>query len=262
MSEQNDGELSGKNNLAFPMLIAITALILSLTSGIVNYRQNNLSNLESSLRDTRDQLQLAKNDITDIRMGAIQQLVDAEFAVKDQARLQDENVKLSEKLRESSIRMGELEAQIKRMDHKLSRQSVALKAARKKAKAVAVKKSHAKKIAVASAQTEKKRGLLATTDVMAASTDLHVYSKKMDAALQRSIISSMQAKGFKPQLPKLLASMSLSSSTTVFYYDDSYKPAARKLVDILKTQSGKDVVLRKGVSPYPKNKIIVHLIGS
>ena len=263
MSEKNDGELSGKNSLAFPMLIAITALILSLTFGIVNYRQNNLSNLESSLRDTRDQLQLAKNDITDIRMGTIQQLVDAEFAVKDQVRLQDENAALTEKLRESSIRMGELEGQIKRMDHQLSRQSVALKAARKKAKAkvVAVKKSRSKKTTVASAQAAKKRGLLPTTDAMAASVDLHVYSKAMNASSQRSIIGAIQAKGFKPQSPKLLASMSLSNSTTVFYYDDSYKSVARTLVQILKSQRSKDVVLRKGVSPYPKNKIIIHLIG-
>jgi len=255
MSEQDDG-LSVKNSLSFPMLIAITALILSLTSGIINYRQNNLSNLESSLRDTRDQLQLAKNDIMDIRMGTVQQLVDADFAVKEQDRLQGDNTKLIERLHESSIRMGELEAQIKRMDHKLSRQSSALKAAHKKAKAVAAKKLKSKKTTVANTSTEKKKILLAT----AGSADLHVYSKKMATGLERSIIMSMQSKGFKPKRPKLLPSMSLSNATTVFYYDESYKLVAGDLVKVLKAQN-KGVRLRKGVSSYPKNKIIVHLIG-
>lgn len=243
----DDNFISEKNGLSFPLVIAITALILSLTSGIVNYRQNNLSNLESSLRDTRDQLQLAKNDITDIRMNTVQQLVDAELAVKNQAELKYENKKLTEKLKESKIRMGELERQIKRMDHRISKQSYALKAAKRKAAA--------SQPAKASQTTATRSG------ASNASASVDIYIKNMSHALQSSIINAAKEKGFKPAFPKLLDSMDISKKTTVFYYNETYKEVARNLANIFMASNNGEVILRKGVSPYAANKIIVHLIG-
>jgi len=249
MSE--DKLISEKNGLSFPLVIAITALILSLTSGIVNYRQNNLSNLESSLRDTRDQLQLAKNDITDIRMNTVQQLVDAELAIKNQGELKHENETLTEKLKESKIRMGELERQIKRMDHRISKRSYALKAAKRKAAASPSKKKTAAKASPAAAKSGASN----------ASANVDIYIKNMTPALQNRIINAAKEKGFKPTFPKLLDSMDLSKKTTVFYYNETYKEVARNLANIFMTSNNGEVVLRKGVSPYAANKIIVHLIG-
>ena len=246
-----DKLIGEKNGLSFPLLIAITALILSLTSGIVNYRQNNLSSLESSLRDTRDQLQLAKNDITDIRMNSIQQLVDADIAIKDQTELKQENEKLTEKLKESKIRMGELERQIKRMDHKISKQSSALKAAKRKAAAPPVKKITAAKTSPVAAKTGASN----------ASASVDIYMKNIDPALQSSITNAIKEKGFKPTFPKLLDAMDISKKTTIFYYNDAHKEVARNLANTLMASNSGEVILRKGVSLYAANKIIVHLIG-
>jgi len=244
----SDNGLNKQKELAFPMVIAITALILSLTSGIVNYRQNNLSNLESSLRDTRDQLQLAKNDITDIRMKTVQQLVDAELAIKSQSHLKLENTQLTEKLLESSIRMGELEAQIRRMDHKLSQRKSARKHAAKKSKASTVDRL---KKGVVSAQAEAKPAL----------ANVDVYVKHVSSASKQRMVDSIQAQGFQPKLLKLRDSMSLSDNTTVYYYDSSYERVAQRMVQALQASSGSKVTLRQGASPYAKNKIIVHIIG-
>ncbi len=252
MSEDNNSGLNLTNGLSFPMIIAITALILSLTSGIVNYRQNNLSNLESSLRDTRDQLQLAKNDITDIRTTTVQQLVEAEIALKNQGQLKQQNSKLTEKLNESNIRMKELERQIRRMDHKITSQKSALRAAKRKInKANATKKKTPKNVA-------SKAGSSTATN---ASANIDIYTKQMGPSLQHSITNAIQAKGFKPKFPKLLASMSLTKKTTVFYYHDNYQKVAAKLANVLIASDIGEVILRKGVSPYSNNKIIVHLIG-
>jgi len=245
----SDSGLNKQKELAFPMVIAITALILSLTSGIVNYRQNNLSNLESSLRDTRDQLQLAKNDITDIRMKTVQQLVDAELAVKSQGHLKLENTQLTEKLHESGIRMAELEAQIRRMDHRLSQQKTVLKRAGRKAKTS--QESSLKKVTMS-----------AQAGATPASANVDIYVKHISAALKQRFIDSAQAKGFQPRFPKLLDSMNLSNSTTVYYYDQSYERVAQQMVHALQPNNSSKVILRRGVSPYVKNKIIVHIIGN
>jgi len=254
MEEHEHNTWDIKSGLKFPMIIAITALILSLTSGIVNYRQNNLSNLESSLRDTRDQLQLAKNDITDIRMRTMQQLVDADLAVKSQDQLQDDNATLTEKLRESSIRMGELETQIRRMDHKLTRQASALRAAKKKARTAINTRTNNKKFAATQA-------VVGNRNATSAAANVDVYSSRISTALQNSMLNAIRNKGFKPKLPQLLDSMGLSKNTTVYYYDASFKAVARDLANALRAFKHGDVILRKGVSPHAKNKIIVHLIG-
>jgi len=245
----SDSGLNKQKELAFPMVIAITALILSLTSGIVNYRQNNLSNLESSLRDTRDQLQLAKNDITDIRMKTVQQLVDAELAIKSQGYLKLENTQLTEKLHESGIRMAELEAQIRRMDHRLSQQKSALKRAGRKAKTS--QESSLKKVTMST-----------QAGATPASANVDVYVKHISRALKQRIIDSIQTSGFQPKFPKRLDSMHLSDNTTVYYYDRSYAPVAQRMVHSLQANSSSKVILRRGASPYAKNKIIVHIIGN
>ncbi|WP_236075308.1 hypothetical protein [Mariprofundus sp. EBB-1] len=246
-----DNQITAKIGLSFPMVIAITALILSLASGIVNYRQNNLSNLESSLRDTRDQLQLAKNDITDIQMNTIQQLVDAELAIKNQAELKHENETLTEKLKESKIRMGELERQIKRMDDKISSQSSALKKAQKRAKA-----SHSKTRASAKIPQPADKSRASN-----ASASVEIYLNNIPTALQNSIIKSIKEDKFRPTFPALTKSMHLSKKTTIFYYNETYKNIANNLRNILMAQNKGKVLLKKGASAYAANKIIVHLIG-
>jgi len=240
-------ESAVKGEKSFSMVIAITALILAITSGVINYRQNNLTNLESSLRDTRDQLQLAKNDITDIQVKTVKQLVDAEFAVKHQQHLQIENSRLSEELADANARLSELEDQIRRMDHKLVSTKASLKAANKKQR---------------HATSKVKKTASANLDVLSAASDLDVYTYKIALSLQQGIGKSISKGGFKAKFPVRPDSMALSRSTTVFYYDASYKSVAEKLVTSLATITKGNVLLRKGASPYPKNKIIVHLIGN
>jgi len=247
MAEHFHNQAATKTNMTFPLLIALTALVLSLISGVVNYRQNNLSNLESSLRDTKDQLQLAKNDITDIRMKTMQQLVDAELAVKSQSQLQHENAKLSSRLKESAIRMRELETQIRRMDHKISAQAHDLRVAKK----AGTKKKMPKKAKENSAANTASNAL----------ANVDVYVDKMESSQQQRLLAAMRKHGFKPKHLKLLESMHLSDKTTVFYYDASYKDIARNMVKALAAGSKGEVILKKGVSPYAKNKIIIHLIG-
>jgi len=248
MSDHSLHEGSVKSERSFPMVIAITALILAITSGVVNYRQNNLTNLESSLRDTRDQLQLAKNDITDIKMETIKQLVDAEFAVKNQQRVKNENSRLSEELADAKARLTELEEQIRRMDHKLVRAKTSLKAARKK---------H-----VAAKTGKTKKSTLISLAGLIASSDLDIYTQRIAPSLQQRIGEAVSHDGFKPKFPPRPAGMGLSNATTVFYYDTSHKAAAEQLVKSLASITRGRVALRKGASPYPANKIIVHIIGN
>lgn len=203
MSENSLQESTVKTDRSFPMVIAITALILSITSGVVNYRQNNLTNLESSLRDTRDQLQLAKNDITDIKVKTIKQLVDAEFAIKNQQIVKKESGRLSEALADAKVRINELENQIRRMDNKLVSAKASLKAAKKK---------HG----VAKAKTPKPT--LADLTALIAASDLDVYTQRIAPSLQQSLGEAMGKDGFKPKFPSRPAGMGLSRSTTVFFY--------------------------------------------
>jgi len=246
MSENSLQENTVKTDRSFPMVIAITALILSITSGVVNYRQNNLTNLESSLRDTRDQLQLAKNDITDIKVKTIKQLVDAEFAIKNQQVVKKESSRLSEALADAKVRINELENQIRRMDSKLVSAKASLKA---------VKKKHG------AAKAKAPKPTLADLSALIAASDLDIYTHKIAPSLQQSLGEAMSNDGFKPEFPSRPAGMGLSRSTTVFFYDVTYKPVAEKLVKTLASITRGSIALRKGASPYPKNKIIVHMIG-
>jgi len=246
MADNSLHESSLKSERSFPMVIAITALILAITSGVVNYRQNNLTNLESSLRDTRDQLQLAKNDITDIKVKTIKQLVDAEFAVKNHQQVKNENSRLSKELAEAKVRLTELEEQIRKMDHKLVSAKASLKAARKKRVATKVKTKKATSSDLA--------GLIATSD-------LDIFTQKIAPSLQQSIDDAISRDGFKAKFPPRPAGMGLSRETTVFYYNANHKAVAEKLVKSLASITRGSVALRKGASPYPDNKIIVHIIG-
>jgi len=247
-------EKGAKNGNAFPLMVSLTALVLAVTSGVVNYRQNNLANLESSLRDTRDQLQLAKNDITDIKVKTINQLVDAEFAIKNQQHMKQENLRLGEELTDAKARVSELEGQIKRMDHKLVNAMASLKKRKKKA---GRKKSIQKK----PAKTKPVAAHASLSD-MIASTDLDVYTRKIPASVQQSIGKVMNKDGYKVKFPEPSASMSFSDTTTVFYYDADYKAVAKQLATSLATVIHEHVSIRKGASPYPKNKIIAHIIGT
>jgi len=231
-----------KAQLLFPMVIAITALILSVVSGVVNYRQNNLSNLESSLRDTRVQLQLAKNDITDIKVKTITRLVEAELAAKDQQHLKLVNSKLVETINDAKVRINELESQIKRMDHQLVAAKSSLKHARSKASA--------------------KKTKSATLAGLIKATSLDIFTQQVSPALQADISKSLVHIGFKPNFPAYEASKVLANSSTVFYYHSSYKSVGEKLVKELSRITKSKVLLKQGTSSHEHNKIIVHLIRS
>lgn len=226
------------------VIIAITALVLALVSGVVNYRQNNLAGLESSLRDTKDQLQLAKNDLTDIKLKTIQQLVDAELAIKGQERLKKENSSLREKLDDAQARVADLEARIKKLDNRLT-----ARAARRSTPAATAPKGAAKPKTPAS------------TSATAASADLDIYTANIAPALQQSLAQALVEKGFKGKYPPPSEKMSMANTTTIFYYDKSYKGVAESLLAILADITKAKVILRKGSSPYANNKIIVHMIG-
>lgn len=242
--------MKDKSELYFPMIIAITALTLSLISGVVNYRQNDLSNLESSLRDTRDQLQLAKSDIADIKMQTVQKLVDAELAYKAQERLEDEKNTLRLDLSDAHDRIAELETHVKNLDQKLEKSKQSAKDNGNKA---ATKKTTVK--------TDKKQPKNLAPAATAAAAELDIYTVKISTSLQQQIAESIGKKGFVATFPEKSKTMSMTDSTTVFYYDSSYRAVAKLLTDELTEMSGSSVTLRKGASPFSKNKIIVHIIG-
>jgi len=252
MTDQPLHESTAKAGGSFPLMIALTALVLAVTSGVVNYRQNNLANLESSLRDTRDQLQLAKNDITDIKVKTVKQLVDAEFAVKNQQHVKHENQQLREDLADARTRVSELENQIRSMDHKLVSAMASLKATRKR---------HASN-KTATKSDSKKTVAPASPDALIATSDLDVYMQKIAHPLQQDIGAVISKRGFKPKFPVRPAGMGLSRTTTVFYYNARYKPVAQQLVNTLGDVTKGNVLLRKGASHYPDNKIIAHIIGN
>lgn len=310
----------------FPMVIAVTALVVVLVSGIVNYRQNNLASIESGLRDTRDQLQLAKNDIADMKVRTLQKLVEAELTIRNRDRLLDEKDELIDKLSEANIRIKELEEQVKALDGALEKGKKQVKESRKKTvkskTKAAPRKKTAEKKAVASrtsasakatdtvdttakkaakdpavaektaasttpitqekgnspepekvipevkAAAPKQATAIAVAEPLeeiakatAASAELDIYTQKIAPSLQQSIADALAKVDFKATFPDKRKSMKMTKETTVFYYDKSYKPVAEQLVQHLTDITKSKVILRKGASPFGKNKIIAHIIA-
>lgn len=95
----------------------------------------------------------------------------------------------------------------------------------------------------------------------AASADVDVYHLGVDQHIQQIAKDAMQQKGFMPHYPALPDTMGMASSTTVFYYDDSFVSVAANLVKQLAGVLNSEVKIMKGVSPYKRNKLIVHMIG-
>ncbi|GAV20197.1 hypothetical protein MMIC_P1161 [Mariprofundus micogutta] len=250
---------NAKNELYFPLIIAITALVLSIISGVVNYRQNNLASLESSLRDTRDQLQLAKSDIANIKMTTVQKLVDAEIAFKNQERLEDEKNELRMDLSDAHERIAELETQIRRMDQALEnkkRSATKLKNNPEKNKKASKAKAGKSKV-VATASSNNKA---ANTSAKPESADLDIYIVSTTEGLQQQINDRLSKHGFAAKFPDKRESMNMANTTTVFYYHNSYKQVARQLVKDLNDITTNKVILRKGASPFSNNKIVAHVI--
>lgn len=289
MSEQKQ-LINAMRDIGFPMLIAITALLLVLISGIVNYRQNNLADIESSLRDTRDQLQLAKNDIADMKVRTLQQLVEAELTIRNRDKLLDEKDELRDKLSEANARIKELEELIRELDHALESKKnqlatvnnkVAVKSESKSKPASERKMTAVKSTPEAdkSPAVEQVKAAASTTDKIAAAekpypadvaaeakpseaqADLEVFTQNIiTPSLQQSIGETLERSGFKAKFPEKRQSMKMTKETTVFYYDKSYRPVAEQLVKNLTDITKGKVILRKGSSPFSKNKIIAHII--
>ncbi|NWF35311.1 hypothetical protein [Mariprofundus sp. KV] len=320
MSEQK--QLSDTiRDIGFPMLIAITALLLVLISGIVNYRQNNLADIESGLRDTRDQLQLAKNDIADMKVRTLQQLVEAELTIRNRDKLLDEKDELSDKLSEANRRIKELEEQVRELDRALESKKNQPSTVTKKPQATAKKKATVKaeskpkpaaerKVAAVksapaadkSPAIEQANAVTPTTDTVPATqqplavetppvdiepqskqavtaekpqpadvaaeakpsealADLDIFTQNIASSLQQSIGDTLAKSGFKAKFPEKRQSMKMTKETTVFYYAKSYKPVAEQLVKNLTDITKGKVILRKGASPFSKNKIIAHIIA-
>lgn len=230
------------------IVLASAALVLSVVSGVVNYRQNQLANLESSLRDTRDQLQLAHNEMSDMKVKTIQQLVDAQVAISGREKLNEENSRLKDALGSAQSRIEMLEAQVRSLDDRLSHADAATEGK------VAVVRPVAASVPVAVAG---KSGAAAARVV-----DIDVYTARVSSELQKKVADGLKEKGYEGKFPALPAGMGLTSATTVFYYDPGYKDEAESLVAALSELTGGWVILRKGTSAYPKNKLIIHLIGS
>lgn len=217
-----------RSPLPFHTVIAVTALVLAVSSAIVNYRQNDLSALERNMRDTRDQLQLAKNDISDIRLKTVQQLVDAELAIKQRQGLLDEKAKLADRLAEANIRIAELEAQVRRLDR--GEQPVATVAKLSK-----------------------------TAMVTPAGCDLDLFVRSSEAGVREQLRDALAADGFEAQFPEPSKGMRFADVTTVFYYSTAFRPMAAKLVAKL-SESGARVIMRRGSSPFAANKLVVHIV--
>jgi len=241
-------ETHARPSQSFAIVIAVTALILAVASGVVNYRQNNLAGLESSLRDTKDQLQLAKNDITDIKMKTIQQLLDAELSVRGLGKLKQENSSLRQDLSDANARIAGLEIRTRQLDDKLT--------ARNKKNSKSTPTAISKKPVAQQSAT-----VNAPKVADAATTDLDIYTLKTTPALRQEVTQALSRKGFKGKYLPPSGAMKMAGTTTVFYYDKDYKAVAESLLATLTAITRKKVVLKKGSSPYPPNKIIVHIVG-
>jgi len=231
----------GETPRSFPVIIAITALVLAVSSGIVNYRQNDLSALERNLRDTRDQLQLAKNDIADIRINTVQQLADAEQTIKGRSQLQAEKSRLADELAEARIRIQELENRVRRLDRGEEPDRTPSIATTAKASPTADKPASA-------------------SEVTPATSDIDVYLNKPDADKTADIDAALVEAGFAPKHPAPSPKMSFANTTTVFYYSSQYKPMAAKLAGELTGAGLGKAIYRRGSSPFSANKLVVHIV--
>lgn len=97
---------------------------------------------------------------------------------------------------------------------------------------------------------------------MAASADVEVYHLGVDQGTQQIAKDAMQQKGFMPKYPSMPDNMGVAYSTTVFYYNDGFIPVAASLVKELAAALNSEVKIMRGVSPYGKNKLIVHIVGN
>ncbi|TLS68134.1 hypothetical protein FEF65_03825 [Mariprofundus erugo] len=244
----SEGKFAGSSQLV-AMVLASAALVISVASAVVNYRQNHLANLESSLRDTKDQLQLAHNEMSDMKLKTIQQLVDAQVAISGRDKLTEENSQLKEELDSAHARIEMLEAQVRSLDDRLSRSGAA---AANKLPVVGKKEAA---LPAAAPAVDKPAA------VAGRAVDIDIYTSRVSSAVQKKVADGLKAKGYASKFPALPAGMGLTSATTVFYYDQGYKDEAESLVAVLGDIVGGRVILRKGTSSYPKNKLIVHLIG-
>jgi len=104
--------------------------------------------------------------------------------------------------------------------------------------------------------TQKRSSLTGVGDI-----DLDVYSQGVTDATLSRVTAAMKLKGFQPDYPVLPKTMTMSRTTTVYYYDSSYIPAAAVLAQDLANILNHKVVTKKGASSFAKNKIIVHMSG-
>ncbi len=145
------------------------------------------------------------------------------------AKLLRQNGELNVKLQEANNRITGLQAQVQSLSARLEQQ-----------KTVA----------------EEKNRLAGAADV-----DLDVYSTGVSETDASQIENAMKLKGFQPHYPTLPKTMTMSRTTTVYYYDSNYIPVAGALAQDLANTLNHKVVTRKGASSFPKNKIIVHMRG-
>jgi len=303
----------GNNNLtSFPVLISVAVLVLTIVSGIVNYRQNNLADLESTLRDTREKLDLATKELSDTKLRAVIDFVygergrlirhdqQQEDGVKDFASERDD---LLMQLADAKDRVKDLEALAEEMSSDLDSKTDALEALKNKqdsksgqavakiskseATNTAVAKPGVTRLAVATAETampdisrpetvqveetvKPADSKPAATDEtnqdvaftpLVANADVDIYQSGVDVATRERVDENIRKTGFKPKYPILPASMGLTNVSTIFFYHDSYKNIAYILAKDLNESIKQTILIKKGTSPYHKNKIVVHLIG-
>jgi len=145
------------------------------------------------------------------------------------AKLVRENGELSVKLKDANNSIAGLQAQVQHLSARLDQQKTA---------------------------AEEKNRVAGAAEV-----DLDVYARGLSETASSRIENAMKLKGFHPKHPELPKTMTMSRTTTVYYYDSSFIPAAGAIAQDLANILNHKVVTRKGASLFAKNKIVVHMRG-
>jgi len=305
----------GKNNLtSFPVLISAAVLALAIASGVINYRQNHLANLESTLRDTREKLVLATKELSDTKLRAV---IDYVYGERNRVLRREQEQKsaamdfdsekkeLLRQLADANDRIKELELLAEKLSSDLDQKGDALEALEKKqetsmpsepkasepeptgtepskpsvskpdaseseiVKASTTDVSKSETVEMEAARSEASKVETAKAEMnqdatllpLAGSADIDVYQSGMDMATRKQVDEAMRNIGLKPKYPVHSGTTKPIISSTIFFYDESYESVASILARELNASIKQPIPIRKGSSPYNKNKIIVHLIG-
>jgi len=252
MSEHTPGK---KNHTAFPVLISLAVLVLAIASGVVNYRQNNLANLESTLRDTREKLDLATKELSDTKLRAVIDFIYGErnrilgheqqqkSAASDFASERNE---LLMQLADANDRIKDLEALAEDMSSDLDKKTDALEALKKQLASKSRPKKAEKKPESRVTKSDAAIPGASEPDAVKSGTSEPEPENAETAKSEDSRPAAAEAEAAQPAVSKLEAAMTEINQ-------DATSPPLVGSADVDVYQSGLDMAARKRADEAMRN---------